>query len=69
METMYRNKGMKAIQIFIDYERLENRLPTKKEFDKAWYGRELPHNRSNYYYKVKKQFEEWKKEEVINNDV
>lgn len=49
-------RPFKAIQIFIDYEKLENRLPSRKEFELAWFGRELRHNESNYYYKVKKDF-------------
>ena len=49
-------RTFKAIQIFIDYDKLENRLPTRKEFELAWFGRELRRNESNYYYKVKKDF-------------
>ena len=42
----------KAIMIFIEYWRKENRYPTKKEFDEVWHGGE------KHYYRVKKQFEE-----------
>jgi hypothetical protein len=49
-------RPFKAIQIFIDYEILENRLPSRKEFELAWFGRELRRNESNYYYKVKRDF-------------
>lgn len=50
------NKGVKAIQIFYDFQRLENRLPTKAEFDEAYYGRVLRRGESNWYYAVKKKF-------------
>lgn len=49
-------RQFKAIQIFYDFDRMENRLPSRKEFELAWFGRELRHNESNYYYKVKKDF-------------
>lgn len=38
----------KACQIFEDYERLENRLPTKAEFEIEFYGEEK--KESKYYY-------------------
>ena len=50
------NKGIKAIQIFYDYDRLENRLPTKDEFDLAYYGRTLKRGESNWYYNVRRKF-------------
>lgn len=50
------NKGTNAMQIFIDYERLENRMPTKAEFDLQLYGRELRRGESNYYYTVKRKY-------------
>lgn len=50
------NKGMKAVQIFYDFERLENRLPSKNEFDLAYYGKELRRGQSNYFYQVKREF-------------
>ena len=50
------NNGIKAIQVFYDYERLENRLPTKQEFDLAYYGRILQRGESNWYYQVKRKF-------------
>ena len=50
------NKGIKAIQVFYDFERLENRLPEKSEFDLAFYGRELRRGESNYYYQAKREF-------------
>ena len=46
----------RAIQVFYDYERLENRLPTKQEFDLAFYGRILKRGESNWYYAVKKKY-------------
>lgn len=49
-------KGTNAMQIFIDYERFENRLPTKAEFDLSLYGRELRRGESNYYYTVKRKY-------------
>lgn len=50
------NKRVKAIQVFYDYERLENRLPTKDEFDLAYYGRKLRRGESNWYYNVRKRY-------------
>ena len=47
---------VKAIQIFYDFDRLENRLPTKEEFDIIFYGRKLSRGESNWYYAVKKKF-------------
>ncbi len=49
-------RTFKAIQIFYNYDRLENRLPSKDEFDMEWYGRKLNRGVSNYYYQVKKIF-------------
>lgn len=49
-------KGKNAYSIFEDYLRLENRMPTKKEFDIEFYGRALDHNESNYYYYVKRRY-------------
>lgn len=49
-------RAFKAIQIFYNYEKLENRLPSKDEFDMEWYGRKLRRGVSNYYYQVKKSF-------------
>lgn len=49
-------RGTNAMQIFIDYERDENRLPTKAEFDLALYGRELRRGESNYYYTVRRKY-------------
>lgn len=60
------NKGMKAVQIFYDYERLENRLPSRNEFDLAFYGRILSRGESNYYYQVKREFLKETKEECAN---
>lgn len=45
-----------AIEIFREFERMENRLPSKDEFDIAFYGRTLSRGESNWYYKVKKRF-------------
>lgn len=50
------DNSIKAIKIFYDYERMENRLPTKQEFDLAYYGRILERGESNWYYKVKRNF-------------
>lgn len=47
---------VKAIQIFYDYERLENRMPTKEEFEQAFYGRVMKKSESRYYWAVKKQY-------------
>lgn len=49
-------RAFKAIQIFYNYDKLENRLPTKEEFDKEWYGKKLRRGVSNYYYQVKRMF-------------
>jgi hypothetical protein len=45
-----------AIEIFREYERLENRLPTKAEWEMEWFGRVCRRNENNYYYQVKKKF-------------
>ena len=45
----------KAIQIFYDYRDKENRVPTKKEFDEWFYGKDRG-RASRYYYQVKRQF-------------
>ena len=57
------NRGIKAVQIFYDFERLENRLPTKAEFDQAYYGKELRRGESNYYYQVKQKYLQEREEE------
>ena len=46
----------KAIEVFREFERLENRLPSKNEFDLAFYGRVLRRGESNWYYAVKKKY-------------
>lgn len=46
----------RAIEVFREFERLENRLPSKSEFDQAYYGRVLKSGESNWYYAVKKKF-------------
>lgn len=45
-----------AYSIFEEYERVENRLPSKLEFDQAFYGRPLNYGESNYYYTAKKKW-------------
>lgn len=54
---------VKAIQIFYDYERLENRMPTREEFEVAFYGRVMKKHESRYYWTVKKQYLEEREEE------
>ena len=49
-------KRVKAIQIFYDYERFENRMPTKEEWEKEFYGRVMRPTESRYYYQVRKRF-------------
>lgn len=61
------NKGAKAIQIFYDYDKQENRLPTKAEFDQAYYGRVLKRGESNYYYEVKRKYVKEKELEGDSN--
>ena len=46
-------RKMNAIQIFYDYDRLENRLPTREEFEKEYYGQT---KRGTYYYQVKREY-------------
>ena len=46
----------RAIEVFKEFERLENRLPTKAEFDQEYYGRVLKRGESNWYYAVKRKF-------------
>lgn len=45
-----------AFSIFEDYMRLENRIPSKDEWDEAWYGRKLRRGESNYYYIVRRKW-------------
>lgn len=52
-----------AIEIFREYERLENRLPTKEEWEMEWFGRVCRRNENNYYYQVKKRFLQEREEE------
>ncbi len=49
-------KGRNAYSIFEEYERAENRIPTKNEFDTLFYGRTLNPGESNYYYSVKRKW-------------
>lgn len=44
----------KACQIFEEYDRLENRLPSKLEFELEYYGEEKKESR--YYYMVKRRY-------------
>lgn len=44
----------KACQIFEEYDRLENRLPTKQEFELEYYGEVKKESR--YYYMVKRRY-------------
>lgn len=46
----------RAIEVFREFERLESRIPSKEEFDLAYYGRKLRRGESNWYYAVKKKF-------------
>lgn len=47
----------KAIQIFEDFMRLENRIPTREEWEEEYYGEEAAEKSKNkYYYKVKRMF-------------
>ena len=49
-------RGKTAYSIFDDYMKFENRIPTKKEFDFEFYGKETPHNQTNYYYTVRRNW-------------
>mgnify|MGYP005606188529 CR=1 FL=1 len=42
----------KAMSIFIEFWRKENREPTRKEFNETWQGDAC------YYYRLRKQFRE-----------
>lgn len=53
---MRKQLGNQAIKIFEEYQRIENRMPTKKEWDYEYYGREMRRGESNYYYTVKKKW-------------
>lgn len=55
MQKVLKN-GQTALSIFYDFQREQNRIPTKDEFDLAFYGKELNRGASNYYYRVKKKF-------------
>lgn len=46
----------RAIEVFREFERLENRIPSKEEFDLAYYGRKLRRGESNWYYQVKRKY-------------
>ena len=61
---MKKELGTKAIQIFKEFERLENRLPGKSEFDQEFYGRILKRGESNYYYQVKRKYLQEKESEI-----
>lgn len=41
-----------AMELFVTMMRFENRMPTRDEFNEWWQGGK------NYYYTVKKKFEE-----------
>ena len=45
----------KAIQIFYDYKEKGKEVPTKKQFDEWFYGKDRG-RASRYYYQVKRQF-------------
>lgn len=47
-------RRINAIQIFYDYDRLENRLPTKEEFEMAYYNQIKKGGK--YYYQVKREY-------------
>lgn len=53
-----------AFSIFEDYMRLENRIPSKDEWDEVWYGRKLRRGESNYYYTVKRKWFEQKRDDA-----
>lgn len=53
---MKKEYGARAIKLFEEMNKLENRLLTKAEFDLAFYGRKLRRGESNYYYQVKRKF-------------
>lgn len=51
---MENKRKVKAAFIFDEYMRLENRLPTRKEFEEEFYGEEKPNSR--YFYQVRKKW-------------
>lgn len=53
---MKKEFGARAIKLFEEMDRLENRIISKAEFDLAFYGRELRRGESNYYYQVKRKY-------------
>lgn len=56
-------RKVNAIQIFYDYERLENRLPSREEFETAYYGQVMDPTKSRYYYTIRKRFLQEREEE------
>lgn len=61
---MKRISKFSAIEIFREYERLENRLPTKAEWEMEWFGRVCSRNENNYYYQVRRKYLQEKESEV-----
>ena len=57
---MKRQSKFSAIEVFREFERLENRLPTQAEWEMEFYGRVCRRNENNYYYQVKRKFLEEK---------
>lgn len=53
---MLNRKVRKAADIFDEYMKLENRIPSKQEFDLEFYGRIMRRNESNHYYNVKRKW-------------
>ena len=53
---MKKEFGARAIKLFEEMDRLENRIISKAEFDLAYYGRKLRRGESNYYYQVKRKY-------------
>ena len=52
---MRKKRRILAEQIFADYERFENRLPSRVEFNMEFYGYD-PGQSSRYYYAVKRKY-------------
>lgn len=53
---MKRVSKFSATAIFDEYMRLENRIPSKAEWEMEFYGRMCKRNENNYYYQVKKRW-------------
>ena len=53
---MQNKRTVTAYSIFDKYERLENRLPTREEFELEFYGKVRERNESRYYYQAKRKY-------------